>query len=222
MAGQRLRPTFRPDHFRRTGFVVAPLAALVIFSIPAIFGFDAFGMVMWVSLGVVHTVAWIPAAVMHRCAWWRSVLLAIPSLGFIYWGMFVGMFTAIVGPLCIGSLWALVAAILLRSPTLGLYLFGTTILATIAWFIDYTRFMTAVFGFDDIGLALSAMVWHATAAFSFYYAFGVETKDRRLNAIHTCARCEYSLVGLTTNTCPECGEPISPPSSPPSAPASAP
>lgn len=37
-----------------------------------------------------------------------------------------------------------------------------------------------------------------------------------------CISCGYSLTGLTANTCPECGEPISPPASPPSAQRSAP
>lgn len=220
MAGKRLSPSFRPEHFCRTGLIVGCLAAGVVLCMPLVFGLDVFGTEMWISFGAVHTIAWIPAAVMHRCAWWRVTVLAIPSFGFILWGMLIGMFTLLVGPLFIALLWALVVAILLGSTAVGILLCIAGVLATAAWFVGYFLSTPHSLYGDDNAL-LVATVWHGTAAFAFYYAFAIETKrDRRDDGLF-CISCGFSLVGLTTDTCPECGEPITAPQ-PPQAPASAP
>lgn len=197
------------------GMSVAAVAVLV-FALP----FDDDNVVFYIAFGLVHAAAIAPLAWLNPKIRGRIVALCFAAGTFGFWAIGVFLVAGSAGAFACGVIWACLAGPISGRPFLaiGLFLLGVLypLLALIPLLVPAFQGPST----DATSAFLPIAAWHLIATLMTYGE--CMPMPPSAVALPNCKACDYSLVGLTTNTCPECGEPISPPASPPSAHGSAP
>ncbi|MEO0630432.1 MAG: hypothetical protein AAFY46_06855 [Planctomycetota bacterium] len=176
--------------------------AVMFFASPV----DDDGLGLYIALGVIHALALLPIGALveeHRA---RVLLLFFGALSVGFWVLplfFVAGYFAI---LAAGIAWAVFAGIATRRGVLAEALFA--VIAVSAFVAVLTSGAIADLPVSAATQGVLAMllpcgVWHFGATWFTYWALSIP--DPRTPGV--CGTCAYALEGLTTNTCPECGEP---------------
>ncbi|MEO1585482.1 MAG: hypothetical protein AAFR96_13045 [Planctomycetota bacterium] len=218
MAGQRRVAAVSPAKAHRTAFIAGGLSVLAVALLVFVLPFDDDNIVVYIVLGVVHALAIAPISWLNPEFKVRGIVLSIGAATFGIWSLGMFLLLGFLAPFVIGLTWAVFAGLVSFRPLLGFGLTGIGVFCPFLFLVPNGPPVPGGASSQQVSVFLVIATWHLVATLLTY---GECARRKHIDSSH-CTTCGYSLKGLPTTTCPECGEPITPPASPPSAPPSAP